>query len=151
MGRKYTVKEVSKLLNLTQHTIRYYTDKYLILAVKRDSKNNRIFDEEAINWLVGVKYLKECGMSLQHIKEYVDLCLIGNSTIKERYEIILAQQKIAEIQLEEAIKRVDYMKNKISYYEKLLEANIDGMNPNIYSLGENCCTLPTAFPKNKES
>lgn len=33
----YTVKEVSKQLGLTQHTIRYYTDKGLVPNVQRDT------------------------------------------------------------------------------------------------------------------
>jgi len=32
----YTVKEVAKLLDLTEHTVRYYTDKGLVPSVQRD-------------------------------------------------------------------------------------------------------------------
>ncbi|WP_372587257.1 MerR family transcriptional regulator [Priestia megaterium] len=45
------------------------------------NKNNiRLFDQESINWLTGVKYLKQCGMTVEDIKTYVDLCLKGGST-----------------------------------------------------------------------
>lgn len=40
----YTVKEVAKCLNLTEHTIRYYTDKGLVPSIKRDKNNTRIFN-----------------------------------------------------------------------------------------------------------
>ena len=65
----YTVKDVAKQLALSEHTIRFYTDKELIPGVLRDKNNKRLFTEEAINWLIGVKYLKECGMSLDAIKK----------------------------------------------------------------------------------
>ena len=92
----YSVKEISDILGLTEHTIRFYTDKGLVPSVTRDRNNNRLFDEESINWLTGVKYLKECGMSIEAIKDYVDLCLEGNSTIEQRYQIVLSQKAAAE-------------------------------------------------------
>ncbi|MDP9576640.1 UNVERIFIED_ORG: DNA-binding transcriptional MerR regulator [Bacillus sp. 1751] len=76
----YTVKDVAKLLDITEHTVRFYTDKGLVPSVQRDKNNIRLFDQESINWLTGVKYLKQCGMTVEDIKTYVDLCLEGGST-----------------------------------------------------------------------
>jgi DNA-binding transcriptional MerR regulator len=126
----YTVKEVAKLLDLTEHTVRFYTDKGLVPTLKRDKNNNRLFDEESINWLTGVKYLKQCGMTVEDIKTYVDLCLKGDSTIEERYEIILKQKEIAEAQLEEAKRTVKYMDEKASHYLDIINKVIpDDTNP----------------------
>ena len=60
----YTVKEAAKQLGFTEHTIRFYTDKGLVPGVIRDKNNCRLFTEESINWLIGIKHLKECGMTL---------------------------------------------------------------------------------------
>lgn len=126
----YTVKEVSKLLDLTEHTVRFYTDKGLVPSVRRDKNNNRLFDQESINWLIGVKYLKQCGMSVEDIKSYVDLCLEGNSTIRERYEIILKQKEIARAQLEEAKRTEKYMEEKANHYLEIINGVIpDDTNP----------------------
>ena len=105
----YTVKEAARILGLTEHTIRFYTDKGLVPSVKRDKNNNRLFDEESINWLTGIKYLRDCGMPLESVKEYVALCLEGDATIEQRYQIILRQQETARAQLEEAARRLEYM------------------------------------------
>lgn len=43
----YTLKQACQILNLTEHTIRYYTD-IGIVEVKRDKNNHRLFDEQAI-------------------------------------------------------------------------------------------------------
>lgn len=126
----HTVKEVSKLLDLTEHTVRFYTDKGLVPSVQRDKNNNRLFDQESINWLIGVKYLKQVGMSVEDIKSYVDLCLEGNSTIQERYEIILKQKEIAQAQLEEAKRTVKYMEEKANHYLEIVNGVIpDDTNP----------------------
>jgi DNA-binding transcriptional MerR regulator len=124
------VKEVSNLLELTEHTVRYYTDKGLVPSLQRDKNNNRLFDDESINWLIGVKYLKPCGMTVEDIKTYVDLCLVGTSTIHERYEIILKQKEIAKQQLEEAKKTVKYMEEKSVHYLDIINGiTLDDTNP----------------------
>lgn len=117
-------------MGLTEHTIRFYTDKGLVPSVTRDRNNNRLFDEESINWLTGVKYLKECGMSIEAIKDYVDLCLEGNSTIEQRYQIVLSQKAAAEEQLRSAQERIEYLNAKTAFYQDIMEHNKpDFMNP----------------------
>ena len=126
----YTVKEVSEILGLTEHTVRYYTDEGLVPNVQRDKNNNRIFNDQSINWLTGVKHLKRCGMSMEAIKNYVDLCLKGDSTIDARYEIILKQKEIAEAQLEEAKQRVKFLKDKAKHYHDIARHLLpDDTNP----------------------
>ena len=96
----------------------------------RDKNNKRLFTEEAINWLIGIKYLKECGMSLDAIKQYIDLCLEGDRSIGERYEIIIKQLEIARKQVEEAKVRLDYMEKKEALYRKIREKQLpDTTNP----------------------
>lgn len=129
----FTVKKVADILNLTEHTIRYYTDCGLVPSVQRDKNNIRLFNEESINWLIGVKYLKDTGMSIEDIKKYIDLCLEGNSTIEARYNIILEQKTIAEAQLLEAQKRVNYLNAKLSHYLDIVENRVpDDTNPNTW-------------------
>lgn len=126
----YTVKEVSRLLGLSEHTIRFYSDKGLVPSLRRDKNNNRIFDEASINWLTGVKYLRDCGMPLHAIRHYIELCLEGDETIPQRYQIILEQKEAAQAQLAEAQKRLSYLEKKAALYEETMEKHIpDPMNP----------------------
>ena len=126
----YTVKEVAQKINLTEHTIRFYTDKGLVPNIQRDKYNNRLFDEESLNWLIRVKYLKDCGMSIKVIKHYVDLYLEGDSSILHRYEIILKYKEIAREQLEEATRRVEFMEEKAKRYHEIINRVIsDDTNP----------------------
>lgn len=120
----YTVKEAAKLLNLTEHTIRYYTDRKLVPHLKRDKNNNRLFDDEALNWLLCAKFFRHCGMSIEDIKRYIDLCLEGESTIKERYNIMIKQRDIAQAQLEEAKKRAKYIEEKTNDYYNFINGKI---------------------------
>lgn len=126
----YTVKEVAKLLELSEHTVRFYTDKGLVPNLQRDKNNNRIFNDESIKWLVGAKNLKKCGMSVQDIKKYVDLCLEGDSTIEERYQMILKQKEVALAQLEQAQLMAEFITKKEKRYLDIKNAIIpDDTNP----------------------
>lgn len=89
----YSVKQVAQMINMTEHAISFYTDKGL-MPCKRDKNNRRVFDDESLNWLMGIKCLKKCGVSIKDIKVYSDLCMQGDSALKERYELMLAQQKL---------------------------------------------------------
>lgn len=126
----YTVKDVAKRLDLTEHTVRFYTDKGLVPNVARDKNNNRIFDEESINWLRGAKNLKRCGMSVEDIKKYVELSLEGDATIQERYEMVQKQKERVLAQLEEAKLMAEYITSKENHYRSIANHQIeDNMNP----------------------
>lgn len=82
-----------------------------------------------MNWLTGVKYLRDSGMSLDSIKEYVELCLEGDSTIPKRCDIIRTQREKVRAQLEEAKRRLQYMNHKIELYQTIMEKGTpDTMN-----------------------
>ncbi|GFP77213.1 MerR family transcriptional regulator [Clostridium fungisolvens] len=130
----YTVKEIAKLLDMTEHTVRYYTDMGLVPSLKRDKNGNRLFDEQSKNWLIGIKNLRGSGMSIQAVKDYVDLCLKGESTIEIRYEIILEQKKKVEEQLKEMNERYKYIENKVTWYLDIMNHRIpDNSNPGEWS------------------
>ena len=126
----YTVKEASKILGMSEHTIRYYTDCELIPTLIRNQNNQRLFNQQSMNWLLGIKNLKACGLSIKEIKEFVELSQQGDSTIEERYQIFLRSKELAEIQLEEAQQRVHFLENKLKHYEEIMNQGIpDKTNP----------------------
>ncbi len=126
----YKIKEVSQKLEMSEHTIRYYTDIGLVPHMERDENNVRIFNEKAVNWLRGLKYLKGCGMSIQALQDYVKLCLDGDETVTQRYDIIIEQKKEIDKKLDELQKCSDYLTEKVAYYEEVMDGKrIDNSNP----------------------
>ena len=88
----YTMMQVCKEADMTYQTLKYYCNEGLIPNVKRDKNNRRVFDERDLKWIKDLVCLKKCGMSIQEMKEYLDLCLQGESTICQRKEM-LAKRK----------------------------------------------------------
>lgn len=131
----YSVKQISKKLNLSEHTIRYYTDLGLVPSLIRDKNGHRLFDEQSVNWLIGIKNLRSSGMSIQAVKEYVDLCLQGEKTLEQRYRVILQQKNIIEKQMIEVQAQYQYMTNKVKWYEDIMNHKIeDNSNPGNWNL-----------------
>ena len=99
----YTIRQMAELFGVTEHTLRFYTDKGL-LPCTRDGVNRRVFNEESVNWMQGIQCLKGCGASIEDIQEYCRLCLLEESeeNLRTRYAIIRKQREEAYRRLEEA-------------------------------------------------
>lgn len=46
----YTIKQMAEMFGVTEHTLRFYTDRGL-LPCRRDGGNRRVFTEESVNWM----------------------------------------------------------------------------------------------------
>lgn len=126
----YTVKQLSDKLNISAHTIRFYDDQGLFPDVTRDIHGTRLFKEENIEWIYLVLCLRNTGMSVADIRHYINLCKEGESTVSERYQIIMKQKKKAEEDLKEMQHRLDVLSMKEKCYEDALSRNYgDACNP----------------------
>ena len=119
----YTIKEVAKLMDVSEHTLRFWAKSGLFPEVKRDANNIRQFSEHDLGWVKIVKCLRSVGTDNKSIKRYIDLCLIGDSTIPERFGIIKATRIKALQQMEELKKQLELLNYKESYYEELIKNN----------------------------
>ncbi len=126
----YTIKEVSEMMSISEHTLRFWAKNGFIPDIERDKNNIRLFSEHTIGWVRIVKCLRNVGVDLKSVKRYVDLCLIGDSTIQERYEIILDTKKKALEQMEDLKQQLELLDYKENYYKNLINNNLpDGWNP----------------------
>jgi len=118
---EYTIRQMAEMFGVTEHTLRFYTDKGL-LPCARDGGNRRVFNEESVNWMQGIKCLKGCGASIEAIQEYCRLCLMEESeeNLRARYAIILKQREEAYKRVEEAKATASYMDEKVAHYEAIL-------------------------------
>ena len=73
----------------------------------------------------------KCGMSIKSIKEYVDLCIIGDSTILQRLDIINNQKEIIDEKIQELKESSLFLENKKDLYDDIIKNNKkDITNPN---------------------
>ena len=116
----YTMMQVCKETGLTYQTLKYYCNEGLISDVKRDKNNRRVFDERDVKWIKDLVCLKRCDMSIQEMKEYLDFCLQGPSTILQRKEMLDRKKEALLSSIEELKGCVDYIDWKQDFYDDVL-------------------------------
>lgn len=116
----FTMKEACEQTQLPYETLTFYCNQGLVPNVKRDKNNHRIFDERDIAWINSLNCLKNCDMSIAEMKEYLALCLAGESTIPERKLILDAKRKTLIEQMKHLQASISYIDWKQGFYDDVL-------------------------------
>lgn len=116
----YTMMQVCRETDMTYQTLKYYCNEGLVPNVKRDKNNRRVFDEADVKWIKDLICLKKCGMSIQEMKEYLDLCLQGQSTIPRRKELLAKKQDALRASIQKLEDSVSYIDWKQNFYDEVL-------------------------------
>lgn len=126
----YTIKEVAEKMDISEHTLRFWAKSGFFPFVKRNQNNIRQFSDNDLEWVRIVKCLRSVGTENKAIKRYIDLCIVGDSTIEERYKIILGTKEKALMQMDELKKQLAILEYKENFYKNLIKNNLkDTWNP----------------------
>lgn len=126
----YTVKDVAEKLEISEHTLRFWAKSGFFPFLGRDKNNVRQFSENDLGWVKMVKCLRSVGVDNKSVKRYIDLCVEGDSTIRERYKIIMETKAKALEQMEELKKQLAHLDYKEQFYLDLIKNNkADSWNP----------------------
>jgi DNA-binding transcriptional MerR regulator len=128
--KTYSISEVAKELNLTVYTLRYYDKEGLMPFVERTASGTRLFKESDIDALKVIECLKSTGMPIKEIKNFIEWCSDGDSTLQQRYDMFLERKASVEAQMEELKKTMELIEHKCSYYETALDAGTEDIHKN---------------------
>lgn len=121
----YSIGEVAKKLDLTVYTLRYYDKEGLMPFVERTTSGTRLFKDSDIDFLKIIQCLKLTGMPIKDIKDFIEWCSEGDSSLKQRYDMFTERKAIVEAQMEELRRTMEVIEHKRSYYETALEAGTE--------------------------
>ena len=113
-----TIAEVSKKYYITADTLRYYERIGLIPAVPRKPHGIRAYDQASCQWVELMKCMRNAGVQIEALIEYVALFRQGDETMDARKTILIEQRKrlVRKMQdIQETLERLDY---KIEMYEQ---------------------------------
>ena len=113
----YTVSEISKKINTSPHTLRFYAKEGLMPFVERSQNGFRMFKDDDLKSLFMIDSLKKSGMSIKDIRAFMEWCTQGDETIDQRLNMFREQQKRVTEQIAELQKTLDLIKYKCWYYE----------------------------------
>lgn len=118
----YSIGEVSKLTGLSVPTLRYYDKEGLIPNINRNENGLRDFTEQDLGTIHIVTCIKGAGASIREIKEYMDLCQLGDSTLELRKQFFIEKKRDVEEQMQELTEIMKTVEMKIKYYEDAIIA-----------------------------
>ena len=117
----YSISEVAKKMEITIPTLRYYDNLGLFPNLKKNKSGNRVFSEEDIEVVRIIKYLKKSGMQLTEIKEFMEWCKKGDSTLDKRLNLFKKQKEKVIKQMSELQETLDLIEFKEWYYSKAIK------------------------------
>lgn len=117
----YSIGQVAKKTGLTAHTLRYYEKEGLLPFVRKSSLGLRVFSDEDLAWLSMIECLKETGMPLKSIKQYIDWFIEGDATLPQRLEMFKQQKSNVEEQIALFKKHLVRIEYKLALYERAVK------------------------------
>jgi DNA-binding transcriptional MerR regulator len=129
-GETMKIAEVSQRCDITQDTLRYYERIGLIPRVNRSDSGIRDYSELDIRRVEFIKCMRNAGLSIEVLIEYMGLAQQGNQTIGARKEILKEQREQLFARMKEMQKTLDLLEYKINVYEKLVLGGEKEMLPN---------------------
>ncbi|MBC5662069.1 MerR family transcriptional regulator [Coprococcus sp. NSJ-10] len=123
-----TIKEVSEEFGISQDTLRYYERVGLIPPVTRTSSGNRDYQESDLGWVENAVCMRNAGVPIEALIEYVKLYQMGDTTFEARRQLLQEQYDALQEQkeqIEATMKRLAY---KVSRYEKAVQTGVLSWN-----------------------
>ena len=114
-----TIKEVSKKYEITADTLRYYEKIGLLEKVPRNTNGIRNYDEASCRRIEFIKCMRNAGVEIEMLMEYLSLFKEGKSTVNKRKKLLEEQrEKLLQKQknINETIERLSY---KINLYDEI--------------------------------
>lgn len=111
-----TIKQVCQRYGLTQDTLRYYEKIGVIPPVHRSASGIRDYDEHDLGWVENAVCLRNAGVPVESIAEYVKLYQAGDETFAARRDLlshVLADLTEQRSQLDAAIQKLTYKVSRV--------------------------------------
>jgi DNA-binding transcriptional MerR regulator len=112
----FTVRIAAEKAHLSPNALRYYEKEGLLPHVNRSKSGYRHYTEDDLEWLSLICCLKNTGMSIKQIRDFVNLSLQGPETLKDRCEMLCAHKQEVEERIAEMNRHLEKVTHKIAYF-----------------------------------
>ncbi|SMC45537.1 MerR family transcriptional regulator [Sporomusa malonica] len=109
------ISEVSEKFGIPQNTLRYYERIELIPRVNRNKSGIRDYNEVDCNWVEYIKAMRDAGVPIEVLIEYVSLYQKGDDTIEARIQLITDQRQLLQKRVEDMQKTLERLDNKLQW------------------------------------
>ncbi|MBQ9691278.1 MAG: MerR family transcriptional regulator [Eggerthellaceae bacterium] len=119
-GNDLSIGQVAKLLNTTSSTLRYYESEGLLTPVSRSNGGQRVFSQEDLEACRVIDCLKQSGLSIKEIKQFMELVRQGDASIEERLELFENRRNALLEEMERLQQTLGVLEYKCWYYKEAL-------------------------------
>ena len=106
-----TIKQVSEKFGISQDTLRYYERVGMIPPVTRTPSGIRNYQNTDIQWVELAMCMRNAGLPVEAMIEYVKLTQMGDETIPARLQLLSEQREA----LLEQKNKIDSTLNRLNY------------------------------------
>ncbi|WP_433748070.1 MerR family transcriptional regulator [Falsibacillus pallidus] len=122
----YTIGQVAKMKDLSISQLRYYDNQGLLPFLKRTEKGDRVFDEDTLRFLELIICLKDTGMPIKEIKQFVDWSMSEDGNTPVRIEMMKQHEAAVQQQIRDTQENLKRIQAKIARLEReLVEGRLD--------------------------
>lgn len=125
---KYSIGEVAERMGTNTSTLRYYDKQGLLPFVDRNAAGRREFKDNDFNFLEVINCSKKSGVPVKDIGKFINLCLQGDETLRERYDYLDQEERVLEEKVTEMQKQLDFLRFKKWYYKTSVEAGTEDIH-----------------------
>lgn len=118
-----TIARVAELYGLSPDTLRYYEKEGLIPPVNRNASGIRDYDEEDCKNVETVKCLRNAGMSIERIAEFIALPRNNAEGIEKKLALLVEQKDLLAAQIEQIQETMKNLDRKIEHFTGLLDTS----------------------------
>jgi DNA-binding transcriptional MerR regulator len=114
------ISEVSEHSGISSDTLRYYERIGLLPPVNRSESGIRDYSEDDLRRVEFVKCMRNAGLPIEVLLEYVGLVAQGDETAERRRQILVEQREQIITTIEELEKVLGILDHKIEVYDRIL-------------------------------
>ena len=120
MSQTYGIDEAARRTGVTAHTLRYYERIGLLAPVGRAANGHRAYSDDDIGSVRFLTLLRETGMPIRQMTEFVELTRAGDESVAARVEVLEAHRAALHRTLAQLTKHLGALDTKIDVYRAIL-------------------------------
>lgn len=117
MTNYYTITQVAQRTGLSAYTLRYYEQLGLISNIERADNGHRRYTDSNLQFIQLVLYLRNTGMSIDDMVQFVSFYREGDETGTERYAMLSQHREAVQAQVDDLCRMLNYIDEKLAYYQ----------------------------------
>ncbi|WP_125574043.1 MerR family transcriptional regulator [Levilactobacillus huananensis] len=143
----YTIKQVAEKTHLSIYTLRFYDKQGLLPFVSRDRSGYRAFTDGDLLLLHTLSCLKDTGMKISDIRQYMALVMQGPSSIPQRQQLLRAHRNAVLVQQHAIERNLQEVDRKLRLYDSPMATDLVGLELATAREEKIANGLPDPFPK----